>query len=108
MDKTNTSTEKRILTISKLRNLLQTFKKQHAKEYGLQTLGYFGSYSRQTATTDSDVDIIFDTDTPNLLLTSMMKQDLEDLLGKQVDVLRIHDAMNAKLKARIEKEAVYV
>ena len=107
MDNTALHTEQQILSTSQLRNFLKTFKKQHAKEYGLQALGYFGSYSRHTATRNSDVNIIFDTDTPNLLLTSMMKQDLEDLLGKSVDVLRLHDAMPPKLKARIE-EAVYV
>ncbi|MEZ5449588.1 MAG: nucleotidyltransferase domain-containing protein [Thiolinea sp.] len=106
--KPNTDQPQPILSTAQLRHLLQTFKKQHAKEYGLQALGYFGSYSRQTATEDSDIDIIFDTNTPNLLLTAMMKQDLEELLGKNVDVLRLHDAMNPTLKARIQKEAVYV
>lgn len=108
MNKTTSNTEQQILSTAQLRSLLQAFKKQHAREYDLQALGYFGSYSRHTATQDSDVDIIFDTRTPNLLLTAMMKQDLEALLGKNVDVLRLHDAMNPGLKARIEEEAVYV
>ncbi|MEZ5535170.1 MAG: nucleotidyltransferase domain-containing protein [Thiolinea sp.] len=108
MDQTSLTSEQQVMSASQLRNLLQTFKKQHAKEYGLQALGYFGSYSRNTATQNSDIDIIFDTNTPNLLLTAMMKQDLEELLGKSVDVLRLHDAMNPTLKARIQKEAVYV
>ena len=108
MDKTTSNIQQQILSTTQLRNLLQTFKQQHAREYDLQALGYFGSYSRQTATQDSDVDIIFDTNTPNLLLTAMIKQDLEALLGKNVDVLRLHDAMNPGLKARIKEEAVYV
>ena len=108
MDKTTSNIQQQILSTTQLRNFLQTFKQQHAGEYDLQALGYFGSYSRQTATQDSDVDIIFDTNTPNLLLTAMIKQDLEALLGKNVDVLRLHDAMNPGLKARIEEEAVYV
>jgi hypothetical protein len=30
-------------------------------------IGYFGSYARGEATAESDVDIVFDTDAPNLL-----------------------------------------
>lgn len=96
------------LSIPELRSLLSTFKKQHGVEYGLRSLGYFGSYARNTATPDSDVDIVFETDNPNLFLTAMMKQDLEEVLGRPVDVLHLRGLQNPRLKERIEKEAVYV
>jgi predicted nucleotidyltransferase len=101
--------EKYKLNISELRSLLSAFKQQHGAEYSLRTLGYFGSYAHNTATPDSDVDIVFETDNPNLFLTAMMKQDLEAVLGKPVDVLHLRGLTNnPRLKARIEKEAVYV
>ena len=71
-------------------------------------VGYFGSYARNTATPESDVDIVFDTDAPNLYMTVMLKEDLEALLGRPVDVLQLRGMTNARLRARIEKEAVYV
>jgi predicted nucleotidyltransferase len=43
-----------------------------------------------------------------LFMTAMMKQDLEKLLGRPVDVLPVRGLTNSRLKARIEKEAVYV
>ena len=98
----------RTLSIVELRALLSAFKQQHGTEYSLRALGYFGSYAHNTATPDSDVDIVFETDNPNLFLPAMMKQDLEAVLGKPVDVLHLRGLTNSRLKARIEQEAVYV
>jgi len=97
-----------ILSPDRLRALLAAFKECHGAEYRLRALGYFGSYARNTATPESDVDIVFDTDAPNSFMTAMMKQDLEELLGRPVDVLQLRGSTNLRLKARIEKEAVYV
>ena len=97
-----------ILSTDRLRALLATFKELHGAEYRLRALGYFGSYARNEATPDSDVDVVFQTDRPDLFLTAMLKQDLEALLDHPVDVIRLRDAMNPHLKARIEREATYV
>lgn len=97
-----------ILSTERLRALLKAFMEQHADEYHLRALGYFGSYARNEATPDSDVDVVFQTDRPDLFITAMLKQDLEALLNHRVDVIRLRDAMNPRLKARIEREATYV
>lgn len=96
------------LTPERLRTLLMAFKKRHGEQYKLRTLGYFGSFARGAATPESDVDIIFDTDAPNLFMTAMMKQNLEKMLGRPVDVLQVRGLTNQRLKERIEREAVYV
>jgi predicted nucleotidyltransferase len=98
----------RAISQAQLRRLLAVFKSRHGAEYGLLALGYFGSYARGSATPESDVDIVFDTSRPNLFMTAMMKQDLESLLGRPVDVLQLRGLTNARLKARVEAEAVYV
>ena len=97
-----------ILSTEQLRALLKAFKKQHAEEYHLRALGYFGSYARSEATPDSDVDVVFVTDHPDLFITAMRKQDLQALLNRPVYVIRLRKAMNPRLKARIEREAAYV
>ncbi len=97
-----------ILSTEQLRALLKVFKEQHAEEYHLRALGYFGSYARNEATAESDVDIVFETEAPNLFRTSSMRQDLVEWLGRPVDVVRLRHTMNPRLKARIQKEAVYV
>lgn len=99
---------KEVLSTEQLRALLKAFKEQHAEEYHLRALGYFGSYARNEATAESDVDIVFETEAPNLFRTSSMRQDLVEWLGRPVDVVRLRRMMNPRLKARIQKEAVYV
>lgn len=97
-----------ILTTERLKALLKTFKEHYAEKYHLHALGYFGSYARNEATLDSDVDVVFQTDRPDLFVTAMLKQDLEAFLNHPVDVIRLRDAMNPRLKIRIEQEAIYV
>jgi len=97
-----------VLPQSELRARLKIFKEQHAERFHLRALGYFGSYARNEADEESDVDIVFDTDTPNLFRTVVMKQDLEELLGRHVDVVRLRERMNPRLRDRIIREALYV
>ncbi len=52
--------------------------------------------------------MVFQTDQPDLFITAMLRQDLEAFLGHRVDVVRLRDSMNPRLKARIEREATYV
>lgn len=97
-----------VLSQEQLKTLLRSFIEEQGSEYYLSKIGFFGSYARNQATAESDVDIIFETDQPNLFRTVGMKQDLEKLLGRPVDVIRLHSNLRPKFKARIEKEAIYV
>ena len=87
---------------------LRTFMKLYGDEYGLRSLGVFGSFARGEATDESDVDIVFETNQPNLFRTSRMRQKLEELLAQHVDVVRLRESMNPRLKKRILREARYV
>ena len=78
-----------VLSRDKVLALLKTFMERQKSEYSLISLGVFGSFARGEARSDSDVDIVFDTDAPNLFMTAMLKQDLEELLGRPVDVLQL-------------------
>jgi len=70
-------------------------------------LGIFGSVARDQATEASDVDIVVEMP-PDLFQMVHMKEDLEELLGIPVDLIRLHKHMNTFLKNRIEAEAIYV
>lgn len=86
---------------------LNAQKQELSTKYGITRLGIFGSVARDQATEASDVDIVVDMP-PDLFLMVHMKEDLEDLLGVPVDLIRLHKHMNAFLKNRIEDEAIYV
>lgn len=87
---------------------LKAFKSSHASEYDLLSLGIFGSVARGEAEESSDVDIVFETDKPNLFTTSILKQELEKKLSRPVDLIRLRTHMNPRLKERIVQDAVFV
>lgn len=88
--------------------ILREFKRDCAEKYGILEIGVFGSFARDEAGEDSDVDIVFETDEPNLFRTVRMKQELESLFARHVDVVRWREGMNPRLKTRIAQEARYV
>lgn len=88
--------------------VLREFKRMNAEKYNILEIGVFGSFARDEAEKGSDVDIVFKTDKPNLYRRVRMKQALEVLLGRQVDLVRWREGMNPRLKRRIAREARYV
>ncbi|MBW4483350.1 MAG: nucleotidyltransferase domain-containing protein [Tildeniella torsiva UHER 1998/13D] len=97
-----------VISPAQLQKLLREFKERRGESLQLTALGYFGSYARGEASPDSDVDVVFKTDYPNLLLTSRLRLDLIELLNRPVDVIRYRENMNPRFKARLDREAVYV
>lgn len=89
-------------------NILRKYKKDHAKKYGILNIGVFGSTARDEAGIDSDVDICIVTDPPNPFALVHIKDDIEKLVKKHVDIVRVRDNMNPYLRARIEKDGRYV
>ncbi|MEZ4657990.1 MAG: nucleotidyltransferase domain-containing protein [Caldilineaceae bacterium] len=97
-----------VLSQAELSLRLREFKKLRGDEFHLVALGYFGSYARGEADSESDVDVVFETTQPNLWTTSIMKQDLEEWLGRPVDVIRLHKYMHPSFRTRLQREAIYV
>lgn len=88
--------------------LLKAFMESQRSEYALVSLGVFGSWARGEARSDSDVDIVFETNEPNLFRTARMRAELERLLARPVDVVRLRERMNPHLRESILREAHYV
>lgn len=91
----------------KVLEILRQFKKEYAQDYHLLSLGVFGSVARDEALPESDVDIVFETDQLNLSRTASMKVELENLLAHEVDLIRLREMMDKRLKKEIQKEAVF-
>lgn len=87
---------------------LSAFKALHASEYKIHSLGVFGSVARGEARINSDVDVVFETEFPDLFTTSLLKQELERALSRPVDLVRLRVHMNLRLKERIIREAIFV
>jgi predicted nucleotidyltransferase len=88
--------------------ILQGFKTKAFEKYGFTRLGIFGSAARGEQTENSDVDICYEGKAPSLLTLDRIQQELEELLGCSVDLVRIRENMNTTLKKRILNEGIYI
>jgi uncharacterized protein len=89
-------------------SFLRDFKGKHADKYGIVSLCVFGSVARNELREDSDVDICVRTKTPDPFSLYHMKRDIEGILNRRVDIVRMRDNMNPFLKRRIEQEGIHV
>jgi hypothetical protein len=88
--------------------ILRQFKSEFEEQYGITSLGLFGSVARREMTETSDVDIVVCMKNPNLFRLVHVKETLEDALHERVDIVHYRERMNAFLKSRIDQEAIYV
>ncbi len=79
---------------------------QIAASYGARNVRIFGSLARGEAGPDSDIDILVNLDSGRSLLDIIaLKQDLEDLLGCEVDVVT-EEAISPYIREQVLKEMV--
>jgi hypothetical protein len=109
MEKNKCREISQIREVSYMRYTLDEIKEKTvpiAKSYGIQSLGVFGSYARNEATDDSDVDICVEKGSLRSLIQYFaFVQELEKILGCHVDVITTEiedtDFLNHVLKERI-------
>ena len=74
------------------------------KNYGVRKAALFGSIVRDEMTTESDIDLLVEFEgSTSLFKLSGLKLELEEILGKKVDVIT-YDSLNPRLKNRILHE----
>lgn len=88
--------------------LLRRYKAEKAAGYGIREMGIFGSVARGEQKDDSDIDIYIEGEAQGLFTMARIKNELEELFGCKVDLIRLRDRMNSFLKQRILKEGIYV
>lgn len=87
-----------------LRQLLPTL----AQEYGVETLGVFGSYVRAEQRPESDLDLLVSfSETPGLLKFIELENYLSDSLGVKVDLV-MADALKPTIGKRILREVIHI
>jgi predicted nucleotidyltransferase len=87
---------------------LRGFVEINRDKYEIIRIGVFGSAARDNMNEQSDIDVVVELGKPDLFYLVGIKQDLEEKFQRPVDIVRYRDRMNAFLKKRIDKEAVYV
>jgi len=89
-----------MVSISKIKQAV----KETAEVYPVKKVTLFGSYAKGLQTEASDVDLLveFSTDVVSLLTLGGMKLKMEDLLGKEVDI--VHGPLSKDAMITIDKE----
>lgn len=88
--------------------LLEAHKPHLASHFGVLNLALFGSVARDTATAQSDIDVLVAFDGPATSARFFgVKFYLEDLMGRPVDLVT-DKALRPELRPFIEREAVSV
>lgn len=96
------------MTRSEILEILKKYKNENANKYGINNIGLFGSVSKDEGKNESDIDIIIETAEPDLFILVHIKDELEILLHRTIDIVRKREKMNPYLKKHIEKDAIYL
>lgn len=88
-------------------SLLKVYYLCNKEKFGIERIGLFGSFSRNEARPDSDVDILISLQKPNLLTYAVIAQQLETVFGRKVDLISEKAMLKASFRSHIEKEVIY-
>lgn len=94
-------------TIDDYMAILRKYLASKSEIYGIIKIGIFGSVARNEQTEDSDVDICVEMKKPDMFTMVHIKEELQDLFGKSVDIVRLRKNMNPMLLSRIQRDGIY-
>lgn len=94
-----------ILTIKQIRERIKPIMIKH----GIKEVYLFGSYSRGEANRNSDVDLYCDKgDVDTLWKLSAFADELEEALGKKVDIVTIGSQMDDYFRQQLEEDMIQI
>ncbi len=92
-----------VLKLSTIKSALKEVLGKHR----ISRIYLFGSYARGEATSESDVDILCDKgDISTLIEQGNLEEELEERLGKKVDLVFTTSYMDDYFKEQIEKDLI--
>ena len=90
-------------------NILNYLKEHYSEfksKYNVEQIGLFGSYARDEATENSDIDI-FVKMKPSLFDMVAIKEQIENDLNRKVDIIREHKNIKPIFLKMIQKDLIY-
>ena len=94
-------------TLQSILNKLREYKPELQRKYPVSRLGVFGSYAREEATDQSDIDIAVEITAPMGLNFIEMADEIEDLFGVKTDVVPMRSIKPEYLQY-VKKDIKYV
>ena len=88
-------------------NYLKEYYSKSKDKYHIEKIGLFGSYAKDSATENSDIDIFIKMK-PSLFDMVSVKEQIEKDLNKKVDLIREHKNIKPVFLQMIQKDVIYV
>lgn len=96
------------MTKEEITDFLANHKAEMARRFGLERIGFFGSYARDAAREESDIDIVVALKTDHMADAYFgVLHYLEDHLQRKID-LGLESSLRPEIRDRVEKEIIYV
>ncbi len=97
-----------IMTRKEITTFLSEHKDDLARRFGVRKIGLFGSFARDEARQDSDIDIAVELSQENISDNFFgVLHYLEDHLPHKID-LGIESSLRPEIRERVRKEIIYV
>lgn len=80
--------------------------KKILREHNIKKAGIFGSYARNEASDNSDLDLIIELSKNDLIELIAIKQDLEEELRLSVDIITYNGLIKFSRKKRFKEEVL--
>jgi hypothetical protein len=88
-------------------DILRAEKPYLKKEFGLLSIGLFGSFAKGTQGPESDIDLIVEIREPRFDFLAGIQLHLEKKIGKPVDVVRKRPGLSGRFLKHVEKTIHY-
>ena len=95
------------MTGQEILDLLRNEKPFLRKEFGVLSIGLFGSYATDTQGPESDVDLLIELTEPRFDFLAGLQIYLENKIGKPVELVRKRPSLNERLLQRIISQIHY-
>ncbi len=99
-------TEK-VTTAQRIEEKIRKVKPILVREYGVKSIGYFGSYAKGNSNESSDVDMLVDFSSSIGWKFFDLKEYLEEVIGQDIDLVT-PGALKKRLKESILRDIVYI
>ena len=87
--------------------ILKKYKKTSEYKSNIKKIGIFGSFAKDKSSESSDIDIFVILNHNKMFDLIGIKQDLEEITNRKVDIVLLRNRMNHFLMNRINKEGIY-
>ena len=96
------------MTNNEILEILRKEKPYLQENFGLLSIGLFGSYAKGTERPDSDIDVLVELTEPRYDFLAGLQIYLERRLGKSIEVVRKRKGLSERFMKRIGHNIQYV